>query len=97
MKTQNQIPEPFMTEGEKLEFEQAKREIIKRRNEKVENAIYDLKYYSDKYNVLKTHLPEAEKEKNWQFNNSLESLKEAAKELLENLELLNNKKQKDVK
>lgn len=97
MKTQNQIPEPFMTEGEILEFEQAKKEIIKRRNEKVKDAIYDLKYYSDKYNVLDTHLPEEDKAKSWQFNNSLESIKEAAKSLLENLELLNNKNKEDVK
>ena len=93
----NSIPEPFMTEGEKKEFEQAKEIIINNRHKKVKDAIYDLKYYSDKYNVLDMHLPDEDKKKSWHFNNSLESIKEAAKSLLENLELLNNKKEKDGK
>ena len=78
-----EIPEPFMTDGEKKEYEQAKEIIKKSRKQKFENAIYDLKYYSQKRTVLETHLPETEKLNNWDYNNSLERLLEASQVLLE--------------
>jgi uncharacterized protein YnzC (UPF0291/DUF896 family) len=92
-----EIPTPFMTEKEIKEYNLLKKSIIENRTKKVKDAIYNLKYYSDRYNVLDLHLPEKEKQQSWHFNNSLESIKEAAKSLLENLELLNNKNEQDVK
>ena len=89
----NSIPEPFMTKGEINEFEEAKKLIINNRNQKVKDAIYDMSFYSNQFNVLDIHLPESKKETDWHFNNSLKSLKNAAKELLENLELLNKNKE----
>ena len=91
----NSIPEPFMTKGEINEFEDAKKLIIENRNKKVKDAIHEMKYYSDRYNVLDLHLPESKKKTDWHFNNSLDSLKEAAIKLLENLELL--KENKNIK
>tara|TARA_B100000035_G_scaffold223395_1_gene191954 strand:- start:2402 stop:2731 length:330 start_codon:yes stop_codon:yes gene_type:complete len=83
------IPEPFMTDSEKKEYEQAKEIIQKSRKQKFENAIYDLKYYSQKRTVLETHLPEKEKLNNWDYNNCLEMLLEASKALLETYKKLN--------
>jgi len=83
------IPEPFMTDGEKNEYEQAKKIIQNSRKQKLENAIYDLHFYSQKRTVLETHLPETEKINNWDYNNCLERLLESSKTLLETYKKLN--------
>ena len=92
-----EIPTPFMTEKEIKEYNLLKKSIIENRGQKVKDAIYDMNFYSNQFNVLDIHLKEYQKETDWHFNNSLQCLKGAAKSLLENLELLNDKKQQDVK
>ena len=78
-----EIPEPFMTDGEKNELEQAKEIIKKTRKQKFEDAIYDLQFYSRRRIDLKVHLPEEYLKDNWQYKNSLEMLLESSKTLLE--------------
>ena len=92
-----EIPAPFMTEKEIKEFKEAKKLIMDNRNQKVKYAIYDMSFYSNQFNVLDIHLSEIKKETDWHFNNSLKCLKGAAKSLLENLELLNDKKENNGK
>jgi len=83
------IPEPFMTDGEKKEYEQAKEIIKNSRKQKFEDALYDLQFYSQRRRVLEIHLPEEHLKHNWQYNNSLEMLLEASKALLETYKKLN--------
>lgn len=82
-----EIPTPFMTKKEIKEF--SEKLMINNRNKKVKDAIYDMSFYSNQFNVLDIHLSETKKETDWHFNNSLKCLKEAAKSLIENLEILN--------
>ena len=84
-----EIPQPFMTDGEKKEYEQAREIMQKSREQKFEDAIFDLHFYSQRRRVLDVHLPIADKEHNWQYNNSLEKLLEASQALLETYKKLN--------
>jgi len=87
-----EIPSPFMSEKEIKEFEDVKLTIIENREKKVKDAISNLNFYSNKYTVLDYTLDHSLKGNDWHFNNSLKSIIQAAKDLLENLELLSNKK-----